>query len=184
MGEGKPIHAFVFTGYGAFQTPELAMAVHLDEGVSVCNMEQPEVIVATGGCSRMKTMPGRSEAQSILEYIGPRLTYQPIIVSEENSLTTLDNVRNTDTQLRKVHGYDPKDILVTFWCDPTRKPSINLIGKPIFGNALRVRTGSVKVVDDSSMMNLIARVVTWAASKSSFIDKHFRARRHKHFAES
>ena len=183
MGESRPIRAFVFTGYGAFQTPEPAMAAHLDEGVSLCNMEQPEVIIATGGCSRMKTMPGRSEARSMLEYIEPRLTYKPTIISEESSLTTLDNIRNSDTQLR-VQGYDPRNMLVTFWCDPTRKPTINLIGKPIFGNALRVRTGSVKVVDDSPVMNLIARVVTWVASKNSFINDHFRASRQKHFAGS
>lgn len=70
---------------------------------SLCSMVHLYALIPCGGESRPISMPGISEAQAMMDYIGPRLNQKPVFTAplENKSLTTLDNIKNVARILKE-----------------------------------------------------------------------------------
>lgn len=124
----------IVTGYGTILTPE--MEWRLNRTVALCNHKRPDIIIFTGGYTQASTP--WSEAQMMARYVGPKLTYNALILLEKKSLTTLENFFFCRNNF--VIDWRKHEILVDY--ETTRRMSVKLLGLVYFRRLLDTHTTS------------------------------------------
>jgi len=123
---------FVVNGYGCHVVPVLVR--YGARIIRMANEMNPKIIMLCGGATQQKTAPNKSEAE-VLEWIlfyalqhEMLFTVQPEIILEEDSFTTLGNIRNAAHLLRNT----PFDRIV-FFCEAQRALKTLILARHFFG---------------------------------------------------
>lgn len=128
-------HFVVVNGYGCHETRELRR--YLDGVIRFINEREPEYLILCGGATHKKSAPGRTEAAVMAIYIRERLTHVPEFILDDESLTTLENVKNAARCIRTRPGLSGEvtygvfdhwsEFEVTVFCEAQRSLKILML---------------------------------------------------------
>ncbi|MCX6726721.1 MAG: YdcF family protein [Candidatus Shapirobacteria bacterium] len=119
----------IVLGYGVFTPEQTDYQNYLVTALNGCLKDQSEIILTTGGCSN-KNYPQLSEAESVKNlYLELHPELSPIIITENQSLSTPQNLENSLEILNK-QNITPSDINI--FCDAIRSPKVFYLALSLF----------------------------------------------------
>jgi hypothetical protein len=107
----------ILLGYGLFEESNINYRKYLDNFVSFVNQNKTDTIVLCGGRTDPKH-PSRSEAQSMKDYIKPRIKVNAKILLERKSLTSAQNIDFAKKLIQL------KNNEISIFCDNIKPPQI------------------------------------------------------------
>lgn len=116
-------------------------------------------IVVSGGFSRKKTLPQWSEALVMKEFLNGKIP-QPISITEENeSLTTLENLKNTREMVRSWEVSTGEKPLIIIFCDAVVALRVKLLAKRVFKDyEVHIETHDLSPLKDAEKQFLACAV--------------------------
>ena len=118
----------VVNGYGCNLNSPLRP--YLDQIIAYLERNVVGCVVFCGGFTQRRSFPGMSEARVMADYIGEHVTDQLLVLVEENSYTTFENIRNS---ARATSGLQWEPDQITIFCEATRALKVALLARHFFG---------------------------------------------------
>ena len=172
-------HVVIVNGYGCNWNDELRG--YLDCVVRFCNERLPDCLIFCGGFSQRKSFPGTSEALLMYQYVILHLTVKPLmILGEQDSLTTIDNISGAARILKKFNllSHDTK---LTVFCEATCALKTDLLVRHFICRRANIRanikTASWELV--SPEKQIISTLYDWAAIKIPLLARYWRWKRRR-----